>query len=285
MRRSLIFIFSLLFLSMTLFLQSCAIPQEETVDAADFEDLKSSYEQILLEHEVKIEEMDGIRDENERIKKENIEKEKEITDLKEKVTELALQIEIIEAYSTSADDGLEGITPQKLRVLLDNMNMLLSHAYIGSSTAEQSAYTFTAFSIEYKGHYYIITAGHCVQDNYGEEGTFKFKANLSDEWIYPELLDYKAEFWNLDDYAVFYGGGIKSGLPVGDRKTPGKYLLGSTDKGLSIFRNLGDSSRRGESGSAVINEQMEAVGVYVVYGYVYTPIGLALDAIDKAVIN
>ena len=185
----------------------------------------------------------------------------------------------------SAGDGFAEITPQKLRALLDDMNTLLSHAYIGASTAEQSAYTFTAFSIEYKGNYYIVTAGHCVEDNYGQEGTFKFKANLSDEWVYPELMDYKAEFWNLDDYAVFFGGGIKGGLPVGDRKTPGKYLLGSTDKNLSIFRNLGDSSRRGESGSAVINEQMEAIGIYVVYGYVYTPIALALDAIDRAVIN
>ena len=57
------------------------------------------------------------------------------------------------------------------------------------------------------------------------------------------------------------------------------------DKQLSIFRNLGDSSEKGESGSPVINQDGEVVGIYVIYGLVYTPIQLALDVIDNAVIN
>jgi hypothetical protein len=273
------------FLIITGFLYSCSKQQGSFVDIKEFEDLRSDYEALLKDYEAQATYLEIMTAENEAIKQEKSQMEKEISALDENIKRLEQEIEIISSYAQSAEDGLEEITPQKLRSLLDSLNKLLGFAYIGSSTDEESAYTFTAFSIEYKGSYYIITAGHCVQDNYGKEGTFKFKANFSDEWIYPKLLGYNAEFWDLDDFAVFYGGGIKGGLPIGQGNTPGLYLLGSMDKALSVFRNLGDSSRRGESGSAVINEQMEVVGIYVVYGYVYTPIGLALDAIDNAVIN
>ncbi len=127
----------------------------------------------------------------------------------------------------------------------------------------------------------MITAGHCVKDNFGKEGKFKFKANFSDEWIYPELLGYKAEFWNLDDYGVFSSDKLYSGFKISDQETKENYLIGSMDKNLSILRNLGAGSKRGESGSPVINENGEVIGIYVVYGLVYTPIQLALDKIDN----
>jgi hypothetical protein len=72
---------------------------------------------------------------------------------------------------------------------------------------------------------------------------------------------------------------------LNSKPSENNYLLGSIDKQLSIFRNLGDSAQKGESGSPVINEDGEVVGIYVIYGLVYTPIQLALDVIDSAVIN
>ena len=114
-----------------------------------------------------------------------------------------------------------------------------------------------------------------------QAGRFRFKANFSDDWIYPELIGYKAEFWNLDDYAVFYSEDVNDGFEISGIETTDNYLPGSIDKGLSVFRHLGDSSRRGESGSPVINEYGEVIGIYVVYGLVYTPIQLALDIIDE----
>jgi hypothetical protein len=68
-------------------------------------------------------------------------------------------------------------------------------------------------------------------------------------------------------------------------KTEENYLGGSLDKGLSVFRNLGDSSKKGESGSPVINEEMEVIGIYVKYGYEFSSIQLALDAIGASKIN
>src|SRR4030066_7355 len=167
-----------------------------------------------------------------------------------------------------------------LRSLINKFNTLLKNVYIGSADPKELAYTFTAFSVEYKGEYYLITAGHCVKDNFGKEGKFKFKANFSTDWIYPELLGYKAEFWNLDDYAVFSSDKLYSGFKISDQETKENYLIGSMDKNLSILRNLGAGSKRGESGSPVINENGEVIGIYVVYGLVYTPIQLALGKID-----
>ena len=175
--------------------------------------------------------------------------------------------------------------PEKLRSFINNFNKLLKNVYIGSADPKEIAYTFTAFSIEYEGKYYLVTAGHCVKDNFGQEGKFKFKANFSDEWIYPELLGYNAEFWNLDDYAVFSSDKLYSGFKVSNQETKESYLIGSMDKNLSILRNLGSGSKKGESGSPVINENGEAIGIYVVYGLVYTPIQLVLDIIDRPEIN
>jgi hypothetical protein len=263
-----------------LLFNGCA-SREGLVAVEEYDMLSQMYVSLEEEYSSILEDNQSITSENALLKEEIQEERRHVLELGKELEELEQELKVIEAYEESAQE-LSGISPLNLRKLLDSMNTLLGYAYIGSSTAQQYSYTFTAFSIEYKGRYYIVTAGHCVEDNYGEEGEFKFKANFSDEWIYPQLIDYKAEFWNLDDYAVFSGPGIRGGLPVSERKTPGKYLLGSADKGLSIFRNLGDSSKRGESGSAVINEHMEAIGIYVVYGYVYTPIQLVLEAIDRA---
>lgn len=148
------------------------------------------------------------------------------------------------------------------------MNELLKNVHIGSSSPEELVYIFKAFSIKCKRKNYIITAGHCVADNYGEEGVFKFKANLNSECIYSDLLDYKPEFYNLDDYGIFYSDKITDGLEVGSNPLQDNYLLESTDKFLSIFRNIGDSPRIGESGNPVINQDGQVVGIYVIYGLV-----------------
>ena len=70
------------------------------------------------------------------------------------------------------------------------------------------------------------------------------------------------------------------GLNIGDVATESTYTLGSGKKNLSIFRNLTTSTKRGESGSPIINEFGEVLGILVVAGKNYTPIDLALKRID-----
>jgi len=270
-----------------IFISSCSIVDKYYVDKTDYEQLSIDYNNQSLEKTKISQELETIKIENkvliDSINADYVPK----SQLKELQRTYSLaQEDIIKLQDELA--GLQG-DPLKLKVLLNNMNDLLKNVYIGSTSTEEPEYTFTAFKIIYKDKSYIITAGHCVADNYEEEGVFKFKANFSQDWIYPDLLGYKADFTNLDDYGVFYSNRITGGLKItGDlssKPSKNNYLLGSMDKQLSIFRNLGDSSQKGESGSPVINQDGEVVGIYVIYGLVYTPIQLALDVIDNAVMN
>ena len=247
------------------------IQDEFSVLQAEYEELNNKFQKQKQAYIDTLSENEKLADEIQQKDKKVREMEKEIADLEEKFKgmEGGFYVEELEARI------------ERLTELLNNINPILKHIFIGSSDPEEINYTFTAFSIKYDEKYYIITAGHCVADNYGESGRFKFKANLSDEWIYPELIGYKADFWNLDDYAVFYSDKVNDGLATSETETDDNYLPGSIDKGLSVFRHLGDSSKRGESGSPVINEYGEVIGIYVVYGLVYTPIQLALDLVEN----
>ncbi len=274
-----------------IFTVSCSIADDYFVSKTDYDRLGEDYRKESSEKTKILLELEDLKKENkslsDSIASDYVTKE-QLEDLREEYSleKEGMLGELVKLQDELAD--FEG-NPLKLKKLLNNINDLLKNVYIGSTSPKETAYTFTAFKIIYKGKSYIITAGHCVNDNYGEEGSFKFKANFSRDWIYPELLGYKADFTNLDDYGVFYSdantGGLKVTEDLNSLPSENNYLLGSMDKQLSIFRNLGDSSEKGESGSPVINRDGEVVGIYVIYGLAYTPIKLALDVIDNAVIN
>jgi len=269
------------------FLTSCTFLDNYIVKKQDYDNLKNDRDKISQDYKKQLEVSENLEEENKNLKNENEEKDKTISSLEEELAfksnldNYVLKEEYEELYFDYLGEQESIKDLENLRSLINNFNKLLKNVYIGSADPKELAYTFTAFSVEYEGEYYLITAGHCVKDNFGKEGKFKFKANFSDEWIYPELLGYKAEFWNLDDYAVFSSDKLYSGFKISDQETKGKYLIGSMDKNLSILRNLGAGSKKGESGSPVINENGEVVGIYVIYGLVYTPIQLALDKIDS----
>jgi hypothetical protein len=269
------------------FISSCSIIDDYFVSKTNYEKLANEFNDQSLENTEISQELEILKTEN-----------KSLSDsINSDYVPKAQMEEMQGKYSVAQEDitklqnelaGLKG-NPLKLKALLNNINDLLKNVCIGSTAPKEYKYTFTAFKIIYKNKSYIITAGHCVNDNYGEEGVFKFKANFSQNWVYPDLLGYKAEFYNYDDYGVFYSDAITGGLKVSEdlnnKPSDNNYVLGSMDKQLSIFRNLGDSSEKGESGSPVINQDGEVVGIFIVYGLFYTPIQLALDVIDNAVIN
>jgi hypothetical protein len=259
---------------------------------------KDGNNEILAEYNAKISENQKLQSENQLLKDATKQKDEKIKNLQDELDQgndlnnFVTKEEYNKLLSDyfkekgNASDLEKKITslqnePEKLKIFLDNLDNMLKNVFIGSSDPDPIQYTFTAFLIEYKEKYYIITAGHCVQANFGANGKFKFKANFGGEWIYPQLLAYKAEFWNLDDYGIFSTDELTSGLKIGNERTTDIYALGSTEKGLNIFRNLDTSSQFGESGSPVVNENGEVIGILVVAGLKYTPIQLVLDKIDK----
>jgi len=263
----------------------CSLVDDYFVKKAEYDALNEKLITATSENDEKAKIIQDMQNEKKTIEEDNANAKSEIDKLNAEINKLKDRLDDESIKNLKEQVAQLKLQPGNLKKLLNNMNDLLKNVYIGSTAPEELAYTFTAFTILYNGKTYIITAGHCVADNYGEEGTFKFKSNFSQNWVYPDLLGYKAEFYNLDDYGVFYAEGMSGGFEVSDKNTEDQFLLGSIDKGLSVARNLGDSSKRGESGSPVINEDGQVVGIYVVYGLEFTPIQLALDVIDNTVIN
>lgn len=273
-------LFLFVFMSSSCSLLGIQISDTEEIEAIEEENRELKEKVSLLEKEIH-----GLEESLSAEKEGSKSLEGEVSALENTIDGLEEEIESlqkkIEDFDYEGELAMLQEEADGIRYILEDLEFLLSNVYIGTTEPEMN-YSFTAFSIEYKDDNYIITAGHCVNDNISPEALFKFKANFSDEWIYPELLGYNAEFWDLDDYAVFSSSDIDHGLKVGDGPSDRNYLLGSLDKGLSVFRYIGDSSIRGESGSPVINLKGEVIGIYVVYGTVYTPIELALDLIDTS---
>lgn len=168
--------------------------------------------------------------------------------------------------------------------LINNLNELLSCVYYGYSSNEKwiSDGGFTGFSMEYKGNYYIVTAGHMVENEYGKFINFKFKSNFSDKWVYPKLLIYDNNYMERSDYAVFYSDILKNGFKIDDDNDKGEYILGNADVNINIIRNAGILSKLRESGSPIIDYEGELIGISTTDLYeFYTPIITITDAIDK----
>ena len=180
-------------------------------------------------------------------------------------------------------DNLENET-EKYQVLVRDLNSLLKNVYYGYASNEKwiSDGGFNGFSMEYKGSYYIITAGHMVENEYGKFINFKFKPNFSDNWIYPKLLIYDNNYMKRSDYAVFYSDVLKNGFRIDDENDVGKYILGNADVNINIIREVGILSKLMESGSPIIDYEGEAVGISTTDLYeFYTPIRTITEAIDN----
>lgn len=177
----------------------------------------------------------------------------------------------------------EDLTEKNIKYnnLIDNLNILLSNTYYGyASNGNWIIDGFTAFNLKYNNNYYLITAGHCVENENGKFSNFKFKANFSDEWIYPELLTYKYEYdddkptLNVD-YAIFYSDYINNGFTPEINRTYPEFVLGNGK--FNIIRNAGIAIP-GESGSPIINLDGKVIGMV---SAPFTDIDIILQAIDN----
>jgi len=170
-------------------------------------------------------------------------------------------------------------------LLLSNMNRIISTVYYGTADSDirEEAKDFTGFSIMYKEKYYIITAGHCVEFEGERYKNFKFKANNSTSWINPVLIDFKNDYENNIDYAIFYlPDKVRIGLipaAAGEEITP-QYVLGNLERDLNLVKRYKDA-REGESGSPVLNSKCHVIGIIIKKDAAFTPIQVVLEALDK----
>jgi hypothetical protein len=126
--------------------------------------------------------------------------------------------------------------------------------------------------LEYKGRYYLITAGHAVEGEWGIHKNLGFR-DMDNKWIYPELLTYGVTN-TVPDYAIFYSEEIDNGLKYDLENTEPDYRLG-IDRPIQGNNNWGTD---GECGSPIIDLEGEVIGIHV--GYL-SDIDTVLRAIDN----
>jgi hypothetical protein len=160
--------------------------------------------------------------------------------------------------------------------LIGNLNELLKNVYYIKGENTGYINEGTAFSIEYKDKFYLISAGHLVENEYGKFGNFKAKANFSDKWVYLKLLAYESDFINSNDYAVFYSDKIESGFNVNYDNNYIQYILGNNINNTMRIFSIGMVD--GESGSPIVNIAGEVIGIGTGN---FTDIDLVLEAIDN----
>ena len=191
-------------------------------------------------------------------------------------------IEIIglkeEVNNLENDLDLSNEEIDKYNNLICNLNELLSNVYyVYESKNDGSSSWGTGFSIEYKESYYLLTAGHIVDSEYGKFVNLGFKANFSNEWIYPKLLVYEVTE-TIPDYAIFYSDKIKDGLNIDFENDISQFILGTTNNDLNILRENKNTGKVGECGSPVIDLEGEVTGIFI--GYI-TFIEDVTEAIDN----
>jgi hypothetical protein len=170
--------------------------------------------------------------------------------------------------------------------LLNNINNIaFDTIYYGYAATEQGkGHSFTAFSLYYNGQYYIITAGHNVENNGLKYKDFVFKRSDKNIEIRPKLLFYENDYKNNKDYAVFYDEKVMKGLkPAENDRTPA-FVAGSIEKKANIIKKYDVSAvaTEGESGSPVLNKECRVIGILIKSRMEYTDLAIVLQALEES---
>jgi len=196
-----------------------------------------------------------------------------------------IQVKELTSKIDEMNNSIDGRIFEKssAELLMNNTNRILTTVYFGTADVgeKQEVKDFTAFSMIYNEKFYIITAGHCIEMDGEKYSNWKFKSNKGTGWITPGLLDYKSDYKNNIDYAIFYQDRhITSGLiPAGpDENITPQYVLGNLERGLNLVKRYGDAIE-GESGSPILNSNCHVIGLMIKKGGKYTPVEIVLDAL------
>lgn len=177
------------------------------------------------------------------------------------IYETVIETQIVEVENTEKIDELEKQLQDKdkqiqsYQDLLGNINELLNNVYKIEASNDGYITGGTGFSIEYNGKYYLITAGHVIDNEYGLFKNAGFKVNGN--WVYPKLVAYDTGV--SGDYAIFYSDKVKQGFQINTGDSEGIIYLNFNKK----IKNMYEMAEDGDSGSPVINSSGEAVGIRI----------------------
>lgn len=164
--------------------------------------------------------------------------------------------------------------------LIASLNELLENVYyVYQKKSDGSSSWGTGFSLKYKSKFYLITAGHAVNGEYGIFKNLGFEDN-NGKWIYPKLLDFNNDYINRNDYAIFYSDKILDGLNIDNENDNPEFIIGNEK--FNTIKDIGKINIAGESGSPIIDIEGEIIGILTtdIYSY-YTDIDLVIEAIDN----
>jgi len=187
--------------------------------------------------------------------------------LKEDNNNLKIEVNTLENDLTLNNEEVD-----KYKDLIGNLDNLLSNVYYVYGEGNGTWVGGIGFALEYKNKFYLITAGHIVDGEWGIHKNLGFK-DTDNKWIYPKLLTYEVTE-TIPDYAIYYSDKIDNGLEVDLNNTEPDYRLG-INKLIQENNNWGID---GECGSPIINLDGEVIGVHV--GYL-SDIDIVLEAIDN----
>lgn len=212
---------------------------DEYVPVEQYNDLQEANREILDEYKILVEEKNNLK--------------YEINDLESKLSSAEKEAE--------KDLQLTEEELQQYKNLITDLNKLLSNVYyVYQKKSDGSSSWGTGFSIEYNGEFYLITAGHIVDGQYGVFKNLGFKANFSDKWIYPELLAYEVTE-TVPDYAIFSSDKVKTGLKIDRKETLPDFRLGYGV--LNVIIKDDRWGKSGECGSPIIDLDGEVIGIHV----------------------
>jgi len=187
------------------------------------------------------------------------------------IVETIVVTETVEVENTERIDELESEV-QQYQNLIANLNDLLKNIYYVYGEGGGTWVEGIGFALEYKNKFYLITAGHAVDGEWGIHKNLGFKS-IDNEWIYPKLLTYEVTD-TVPDYAIYYSDKIDNGLEYDLNNSEPDYRLG-INKLIQENNNWGVD---GECGSPIIDLDGEVIGIHV--GYL-SDIDNVLEAIDS----
>ncbi len=179
----------------------------------------------------------------------------------ETVTETVIEtVTVVETVTVEDTDRIEELEKEiyDYKTLIPALDELRKCVYYVSGEGGSG----TGFSLIYEGKTYLVTAGHVIDGEWGYHPNLGFR-DYQGNWIYPKLLRHDNQSGIGKDYAIFEAT-MENYLQADNNNDTGRFRI-TTEK-IVDCRN---QSIPGESGSPIIDNDGEVVGIVNITSFLY----------------